>query len=555
MVQTICHCIFNVHSILGILTPFNCAATEFFHWLSRLKNLQTLDLSLNSFEGAMPVEIGLLFSLQMLHLSSNQLGSLPSSLANLSQLEELHLSYNQFNGTTPPILGILSSLEALYLRGNEFQGRVPHSFGNLSSLHELFIDQNRLSGRISRELVILSSIFSLSTLANLSMLQNVDLSHNSRLVILSAVLPFRLTKLQLSYCDLSKFNTSVLGLVSPQPTLETVDISNSKIRGEIPKNFFTDLPRLKELNMCCNSLIGNNLWYLTLANNNLEGPLISENFDLPLLTSIHLIHNSFNETIPKSLLAKSVIPEVIEKLDQLKVLILRRNDFEGDIPYSLCQLQRLAILDLSQNKFRGFFSISNASFFSSGDDQFEVMNFNKGHTYEYPGDVLVSLTGIDLSSNQLRGCIPRKMGFLKGLVILNLSNNHLTRTLPTSLGDLSRLHFLGLLSVTDNDIWKGVSPVRVNYQHLEKAHIEETRSFMDFKGMDALIFYQLCLKEVVMKKWKMIHGDKPIFYACTAIGVIVGFWGVNISLFLKKKWRIVYFGRIDKVLHQISSIY
>ncbi|ERM97341.1 hypothetical protein AMTR_s00073p00148950 [Amborella trichopoda] len=88
------------------------------------------------------------------------------------------------------------------------------------------------------------------------MLQNVDLSHNSRLVILSAVLPFRLTKLQLSYCDLSKFNTSVLGLVSPQPTLETVDISNSKIRGEIPKNFFTDLPRLKELNMCCNSLIG-----------------------------------------------------------------------------------------------------------------------------------------------------------------------------------------------------------------------------------------------------------------------------------------------------------
>ncbi|ERM98843.1 hypothetical protein AMTR_s00216p00012980, partial [Amborella trichopoda] len=79
------------------------------------------DLSWNSIEGAMPLEIGLLSCLETLDLSGNQLRSIPFSLGNLSHFKEFDLSYNQFNGTIPHFLGSLSSLEAIHLTGNEFR--------------------------------------------------------------------------------------------------------------------------------------------------------------------------------------------------------------------------------------------------------------------------------------------------------------------------------------------------------------------------------------------------------------------------------------------------
>ncbi|KAL4195922.1 hypothetical protein AMTRI_Chr04g243480 [Amborella trichopoda] len=110
--------------------------------LSRLKNFQTLYLSDNVFEGAIP----------RLDLSWNQLQSIPSSLGNLSNQKMLDLSYNQFNETIPPILGSLSSLEALHLSENEFRGRLPQYLVNLSSLHAVYVDHNDLSDAIPPEL-------------------------------------------------------------------------------------------------------------------------------------------------------------------------------------------------------------------------------------------------------------------------------------------------------------------------------------------------------------------------------------------------------------------
>ncbi|KAL4196306.1 hypothetical protein AMTRI_Chr04g245590 [Amborella trichopoda] len=572
--------------------------------LSRLKNLQTLDLSWNSIEGAMPdlswnsiegampLEIGLLSGLETLDLSGNQLRSIPFSLGNLSHFKEFDLSYNQFNGTIPHFLGSLSSLEAIHLTGNEFRGRLTQILGNLSSLHtvhlnnlkHLVLSNNSLSGGFPRELGelqhlveldlstnSLSSIVSLSPLANLSVLQNVDLSRNSRLVKLSAVSPFQLSEFRLSYCDLSKFNTSVLGLVLPQPSLETLDISNSKSRGEIPKNFFTDLPRLKELNMCCNSLSGGTIdssisrlhnlleldltfnnfsgglpsnltntlevldLCLNLANNNLEGPLISENFDPTSLMSLHLNRNAFNGTTPKSLLAKNnnmsgVIPKEIENLGFLQVLILKRNDFQGNIPYSFCRLQGLGILDLFQNKFRVNHTMRRLVGFVNGNNPIEVMNFYKGYTHEYRGDVLASLTGIDLFSNQLSGRIPREMN--------------------------SPPPFSGPLFITDNDL-EGSVPCEGQLSTFRESSYRGNPKLYGFQGDECshllpIVPQRSGNKEEEDGTW---IGDKPIFYACIAGGFIVGYCGVIVSLFLKKQWRIVYFGRIDKVLHQISSIY
>ncbi|XP_059070364.1 receptor-like protein Cf-9 homolog [Cryptomeria japonica] len=58
--------------------------------------------------------------------------------------------------------------------------------------------------------------------------------------------------------------------------------------------------------------------------------------------------------------------------------------------------------------------------------------------------IFSTLTGMDLSNNQLNGKIPWDFGKLKGLRYLNLSMNNLSGIIPPSLGDMTELESLDL---------------------------------------------------------------------------------------------------------------
>ncbi|KAH1103038.1 hypothetical protein GLYMA_13G236700v4 [Glycine max] len=89
-----------------------------------------LGLDNQGLKGFLPNDISRLHNLQILNLSGNSIqGPIPSPLGTIASLQVLDLSYNFFNGSIPESLGQLTSLQRLNLNGNFLSGRVPATLG------------------------------------------------------------------------------------------------------------------------------------------------------------------------------------------------------------------------------------------------------------------------------------------------------------------------------------------------------------------------------------------------------------------------------------------
>jgi Leucine-rich repeat (LRR) protein len=104
-------------------------------WIAKLKQLQTLDLSMNNFQGAIPEAIGDLSSVKYLNLMGNNFtGAIPSSLGTLPAIEVLNLRNNALQGELPASIGNLRTLQLLDVGSNMLTSTIPSSFANLESL-------------------------------------------------------------------------------------------------------------------------------------------------------------------------------------------------------------------------------------------------------------------------------------------------------------------------------------------------------------------------------------------------------------------------------------
>ncbi|KAJ1394036.1 Malectin-like carbohydrate-binding domain [Sesbania bispinosa] len=89
-----------------------------------------LGLDNQGLKGFLPNDISRLHNLQIINLSGNSIrGSIPSSIGTITSLQVLDLSYNFFNGSIPESLGQLTLLQRLNLNGNLLSGRVPATLG------------------------------------------------------------------------------------------------------------------------------------------------------------------------------------------------------------------------------------------------------------------------------------------------------------------------------------------------------------------------------------------------------------------------------------------
>lgn len=128
------------------LTKMSLSGTIDVNTITQIKNLKTLSLSNNTFEGALP-PFNMLKGLRALYVSSNKFsGEIPGDYFADSILRRIWLSDNEFSGKIPYSLGKVHGLMALHLERNKFIGAIPEI--SQESLTELDMSGNQLEGQI-----------------------------------------------------------------------------------------------------------------------------------------------------------------------------------------------------------------------------------------------------------------------------------------------------------------------------------------------------------------------------------------------------------------------
>ena len=121
----------------------------------------------------------------------------------------------------------------------------------------------------------------------------------------------------------------------------------------------------------------------------------------------------------------------------LRIIDLSHNNFTGLLPSKFFEGLE-AIITVNESEVK-------SKYIREDYYQDSVMVLLKGHDFELQR-ILTIFTNIDLSSNKLRGKIPKVLGTLKFLRDLNLSHNSLIGYIPSSLANLSVLESLDISS-------------------------------------------------------------------------------------------------------------
>ncbi|XP_017406076.1 receptor-like protein EIX1 [Vigna angularis] len=449
--------------------------------LGNLSLLQYPDLGRNSLLGPVPFQIGNLRQLQYLDLEGNSLsGEIPFQLRNLKRLQYLNLASNTLSGAIPFRNGNLPLLQTLRIGG-----KIPKSIILLSELEDLYLEGNSLEGEVTE-----------SHLSNFSKLETLSLSYNtlSLRFVSNGVPPFQATRLSLASC---KLGPSFPGWLRTQNSLMSLDISDNELSDSVPAWFWNKLQNLKWLNM---------------SHNNLNGAIPDIPLKLPYGTSIILNSNQFEGTLPPFLLQASgllfskniisdlhsflcnqiiapnlatldlsnnhitgQIPDCWQSLDQLLFLDLSKNKLSGNIPISMGKLVKLEALVLRKNNLRGGLhsSLKNCTNLIMLDVS---ENNLSGRIPSWIGESeirkeivhFLGIVSLNLSRNNLRGEIPSEIGNLSSLESLDLSRNHLHGRIPSSL---SQLDFLGKLDLSYNSL-SGRIPLGRHLQTFEASYFE-----------------------------------------------------------------------------------
>uniref|UniRef100_A0A1D1ZF29 Receptor-like protein 12 n=1 Tax=Anthurium amnicola TaxID=1678845 RepID=A0A1D1ZF29_9ARAE len=394
--------------------------------IANLTRLQSLVLADNDLTGPIPPAIAGLPLLVTLDLSQNRLsGEIPTGLLSSSQsLKTVLLYNNQLTGPIPPprlqnnslngLGGHLgehpnpssSPLEVINLRDNVLEGEIPSSIFKLPRLRYLTLSFNRFNGTL--ELGLLQN----------STMSRLDLSYNLLSVLSkpsdadSSFPSFQ--RLNLASCNLSSFPDFLRGR---NQSVDFLDLSNNKIRGEIPTWIW--------------QVVDGPIMALNLSHNLLEG------FEQPVPDILQYNYFKLLDLHSNLLQGPLVLPNGVGFLDY------SNNSLSGEIPPSICNASRLQVLDLSSNGFTG--SIPPCL----GNTTISVLNL-RGNKF---GGILPQdfgeqcrLSTLDLSENQLQGQLPRSLAKCRQLKVLNLRQNHLVDTFPSWLGNLPLLRVLVLQS-------------------------------------------------------------------------------------------------------------
>ncbi|XP_074282111.1 receptor-like protein EIX2 [Silene latifolia] len=371
--------------------------------------LQHLDLEDNHFEGPLPLVFKNMVSLQSLSLSySNFNGSVPLWLRTLRHLEVLDLGYNQFSHVEGGIIGIMGNpcnfkyLDLSYTLIN--QGDIIEPSMSLSSCGAFDLEYLALSYDYSFEYIEPPNMnISLpSSLGQLTNLYYLDLSNNE----LKGQVPA-------SFVNLS--------------ALKYLDLSCNQLRGLIPDDFIGQLNEIEHIDISSNSLqgtvlgIGNlsKLSYLDMNYNHLNLNLDSSfNWRSPFQLQTFNVH---------SCVINTVFPQFLRNQTQIVYLDLSYTNISGELPGWLWNLSSIQELHLSGNQLTGSLP------------QHVACDGLYGCSFKW----------LDLHNNLLTGTIPKWLGNLEDVAVIDLSSNQLTGAIFDGNNASSLFNIRNSLTVLD----------------------------------------------------------------------------------------------------------
>ncbi|KAL7618398.1 hypothetical protein Lser_V15G02302 [Lactuca serriola] len=325
-------------------------------------NLEAFFISNNQLQGQLPVPPQT--TVEYAVSNNNLTGEIPPWICELKSLQMLDLSFNNMSGTLPSCLGILTnSLMSLNLKQNNFHGKMTSACKPGSQLKALDLSENRFTGQLPR---------SLTNCRNLEILSLEDNSfHDAFPSWLQS-----LAELQVLVLRSNNFYGPIQGS-SQFPKLRIIDLSNNSFSGHLDQNYFQTWHVMSSENLGISSVMKSIISFKSVFTN--------------VQYEVTLIH-------------KGVKTEYNRILTIVMSIDLSCNQFEGEIPASLQDLQGLQSLNLSNNHFTGSILPSLGN--------------------------LTNLEALDLSRNELSGEIPQQLVQLGFLSIFNVSFNHLQGRIP-----------------------------------------------------------------------------------------------------------------------------
>nr|XP_048317864.1 receptor-like protein 43 isoform X3 [Ziziphus jujuba var. spinosa] len=551
---------------------------------SSLPNLRVLSLISCSLSGPIDKSLAKLQYLSVVQLDSNDLSSseVPKFFANFSNLTTLSLSGCSLYGMFPkeifqvPTLRILdisvnellsgslpefpldSDLQSLVLHLTNFSGSLPVSIGNLGQLSRLDIFYCQFSGSLPK------------SMTNLTQLVHLDLSSNMFTVPIPS---FNMSK-NLIEIDLSdnSLNGNIPSSLFALPSLERIDLSNNQFSGVV------EFPNVSSSVLNSVYLSGNNLQVLNsidLSSNKLQGTIPSSLFALPSLEEIDLANNQFTGVDEFPNVSSSVLNSIdlsSNKLQEIQIVDVASNNFSGELPFQ-CLKTWQAMMTVAYVQKRVYITVS--SLLRDESLYYEdVVTVTNKHLEMDLVKIPQGFTCIDFSSNNFYGEIPKELGLLKNLMVLNLSDNALSGHIPSSFGNmhqlesldlssnrlngeipasLSNLNFLEVLDLSHNQL-SGRIPKGTQIQTFLAA------SFQDNEGLCGPPLTPSCKNDEVALPPKTSHeashhnsGNKEIKWDLISaeVGFIVGFGTVIGPLVFSSKWRKRYYDRVEDIAYSI----
>ncbi|KAL4598286.1 hypothetical protein ACB092_11G050500 [Castanea dentata] len=323
------------------------------------KNLQVLDLHSNLLEGPLPIPP--LYTYFFSVSRNNLTGEIPLLICNLNSLQYLDLSYNHLSNMIPSCLGNLSNhLIDLDLQSNNLHGTIPSTFAKGCYLRSLKLNGNQLEGSLPQSLV------------HCKKLEVLDFGNNK----INSTFPHWLETLPELRVLILRSNNFHGAIGNPKyeflfPSLRIIDLSHNEFHGLLPTNFFKYLKEMKNSNADKGGLK-------------------------------YMGDDYYQDSV--TVVMKGFFIELVKIQSLFTTIDFSNNDFKGEIPKAIGELQSLKGLNFSHNNLTGHMPPSLGK--------------------------LTNLEWLDLSSNKLIGEIPIQLVDLTSLAVLNLSENHLFGQIP-----------------------------------------------------------------------------------------------------------------------------